>query len=136
MYRCTVLHWMCIRPPHSDHRSRVVVTTDAFVWKGCTTAAAECRGFWSWAEFAKGPQWSVLRPFLKDGSALSLRIIFTLGIVMASSSVLARVNTASQAAHEILRQVWICAFQARLSPHPPSPPSAALHHAPPSLPPQ
>lgn len=82
---------------------------------------AECRGFWSWAEFAKGPKWSVLGPFLKDGSALSLRIIFTLGIVMASSSVLARVNTASQAAHEILRQVWICAFQVLQPPSPPAP---------------
>lgn len=56
----------------------------------------------------------MLRPFLQDGSALSLRIVFTLAVVMASSSVLARVNTASQAAHEILRQLWICMFQVRL----------------------
>ena len=72
-----------------------------------------CSGFWSWAEFSKGPKWPVLSPFLKEGAAVSLRTVFTLGVVMASSSVLARVGTASQAAHEILRQLWICTYQVR-----------------------
>eukprot|EP00892_Ulva_mutabilis_P006808 jgi/Ulvmu1/449/UM001_0456.1 len=69
------------------------------------------RGFWSWAEFRKGPRWPVLAPFLKEGLAVSSRTVFTLSVIMASSSVLARVGTASQAAHEILRQLWICSYQ-------------------------
>lgn len=69
------------------------------------------RGFIKWDDLKEGPKWSILRPFLLDGAAVSLRTMSMLAMVMVSSSVLARVNTASQAAHEIVRQTWIFLFQ-------------------------
>jgi Na+-driven multidrug efflux pump len=72
-----------------------------------------CRGFIKLNVLRQGPKWHVLRPFLRDGMAVSLRTMAMLGMIMTSSSLLARVNTASQAAHEIMRQVWIFTFQVR-----------------------
>jgi Na+-driven multidrug efflux pump len=43
--------------------------------------------------------------------AVSLRTLTVVGVIMASTSVLARVNSVTQAAHEILRQLWILLIQ-------------------------
>jgi Na+-driven multidrug efflux pump len=72
-----------------------------------------CRGFIKLSVFKEGPKWPVLKPFLRDGAAVSFRTFCTLGLVMGSSSVLARVGTAAQAAHEIVRQVWVFLYQVR-----------------------
>ena len=70
-----------------------------------------CRGFIKFDVLKQGPKWPILGPFLRDGMAVSLRTVAMLGMVMASSSLLARVGTASQAAHEIVRQLWIFMYQ-------------------------
>jgi Na+-driven multidrug efflux pump len=69
------------------------------------------RKFITWGAIKQGPKWSILGPFLKQGMAVSLRTVAVVGVIMASTSVLARVNAVSQAAHEIIRQVWILLVQ-------------------------
>jgi Na+-driven multidrug efflux pump len=53
----------------------------------------------------------ILRPFLRDGFAVSFRTVCMVGLVMASSSIIARVDAMTQAAHEIIRQMWILLYQ-------------------------
>lgn len=74
-------------------------------------SAMRGRGFIKFDVLKQGPKWPILGPLLRDGMAVSLRTVAMLGMVMASSSLLARVGTASQAAHEIVRQVWIFMYQ-------------------------
>jgi Na+-driven multidrug efflux pump len=52
-----------------------------------------------------------LQPFLLQGFAVSFRTVAVMSVIMCSSAILARVDAASQAANEILRQVWIVLFQ-------------------------
>ena len=42
---------------------------------------------------------------------MSVRTVTVIGVIMSSTSVLARVDSAAQAAHEIIRQLWILLFQ-------------------------
>ena len=65
----------------------------------------------TWKAFKVGPRWNILAPFLLDGFAVSLRTFTVIGVIMASTGVLARINAVSQAAHEIIRQLWIFLFQ-------------------------
>lgn len=73
--------------------------------------AASCRGFITWDAFKVGPKWAVLKPFLTQGVAVSVRTLTVIGVIMSSTSVLARIDAVSQASHEILRQLWIFLFQ-------------------------
>jgi Na+-driven multidrug efflux pump len=70
-----------------------------------------CRGFITWDKFKVGPKWAVLKPFLTQGFAVSIRTLTVIGVIMSSTSVLARIGAVSQASHEILRQLWIFLFQ-------------------------
>ena len=70
-----------------------------------------CRGFITWPAFRVGPKWKILRPFLADGLSVSVRTLTVIGVIMTSTGVLARISAVSQAAHEILRNLWIFLFQ-------------------------
>ena len=85
--------------------SSICLSTHAY------SLAAPCRKFVTWKAFKVGPRWNILAPFLLDGFAVSLRTFTVIGVIMASTGVLARINAVSQAAHEIIRQLWIFLFQ-------------------------
>ena len=53
----------------------------------------------------------MLKTFLADGFAVSVRTLMVIGVIMSSTSVLARIDSITQAAHEIIRQMWIFLFQ-------------------------
>uniref|UniRef100_A0A383W375 Protein DETOXIFICATION n=1 Tax=Tetradesmus obliquus TaxID=3088 RepID=A0A383W375_TETOB len=59
------------------------------------------------ADLLQPPRWHEVSPYLWKGAVLALRMVVTFGMVMFASAICVRAGAASQAAFEIIRQVWI-----------------------------
>jgi putative MATE family efflux protein len=57
------------------------------------------------------PSFADVWPLLKQGAVLSGRIVITFGVIMTGSALCVRQGAASQAAFEVIRQLWLLTIQ-------------------------
>lgn len=63
------------------------------------------------ADAARRPDWSEVRPYVSQGLVLAFRMVVTFGVIMYASAMCVRLGAASQAAFEVIRQLWILSIQ-------------------------
>ncbi|KAF8061355.1 DTX44 [Scenedesmus sp. PABB004] len=69
------------------------------------------RGLLHPGDLAQPPRWGEVAPYLWKGAVLAFRMVVTFGMIMFASAICVRAGAASQAAFEIIRQVWIISIQ-------------------------